>query len=248
MKSSNIGLYEHIKPVPEKKFLGVTMLSKSLGTFVRLLINIAKLPSRKAFPSHAIFVGCLMRLVWILHTYRGIFSWRSKDLAWFSLLWTHTSAPVCTHAHAGIMLCSKGPVSGRTTWYLPQPARGGREGVVPREGDLRAYPWMRGRCRAAGLPYPSISAGNLAPTVPLRVGILGTPPGGSTLPWTVAFLTQTMTAAWCWLFQSPGSSPGRQMLVIPSDLVCGGLCVKARNTWVSSGGNYYHSGSSYWAN
>ena len=43
------------------------MLSKSLGTFVRLLINIAKLPSRKAFPSHAIFVGCLMRLVWILH-------------------------------------------------------------------------------------------------------------------------------------------------------------------------------------
>lgn len=62
------------------------MLSKSLGTFVRLLINIAKLPSRKAFPSHAIFVGCLMRLVWILHTYRGIFSWRSKDLAWFSLL------------------------------------------------------------------------------------------------------------------------------------------------------------------
>lgn len=77
---------------------------------------------------------------------------------------------------------------------VPSPTSPG-EGVVPREGDLRAYPWMRGRCGAAGLPYPSISAGNLAPTVPLRVGILGTPPGGSTLPWTVAFLMQTMTAS-----------------------------------------------------
>ena len=66
VKSLNVDLYEHTGIVSETKFLGVKILSKRLRTFLRLLIDIAKLPSRKALPSHAVFVGGLMRLLWLL--------------------------------------------------------------------------------------------------------------------------------------------------------------------------------------
>lgn len=57
MKSWNLDLYEHIEIVPENKRLGVKTLSKRLHIFKSLDRYFAKLLSRKALPSHAVFVG-----------------------------------------------------------------------------------------------------------------------------------------------------------------------------------------------